>query len=56
MGFFDDCFNMYEIDVKNCLIFLVYKLILLDVCDVVYCFGNYVVLFYICNCYGYYKS
>ncbi|XP_065927240.1 von Willebrand factor D and EGF domain-containing protein isoform X2 [Magallana gigas] len=38
VGFFDDCSNTYEIDVKNCSTFLVYKLIPLDVCNAAYCF------------------
>lgn len=50
VGFFDDCSNSYEIDVKNCSTFLVYKLIPMDVCNAAYCFGNNFALFY--NCHG----
>lgn len=39
VGFFNICEKIYSIEVKNCIVFLVYKLKLLDVCSFVYCFG-----------------
>lgn len=40
VGFDNNCSEAYEIDVKNCTNFLVYKLKALDGCDSGYCFGN----------------
>lgn len=41
VGFSDNCGRRYEIDIKNCTSFLVYKLKPLDVCNSAYCFGIY---------------
>nr|XP_022309439.1 uncharacterized protein LOC111115119 [Crassostrea virginica] len=38
VGFSGSCARSYEIDVKNCTSFLVYKLKALDVCNSAYCF------------------
>lgn len=40
VGFANNCSRTYEIDVKNCTSFLVYKLKALDACNSGYCFGN----------------
>lgn len=40
VGFFNNCTRPYDIDVKNCSSFLVYKLKPSDVCNSAYCFGN----------------
>ena len=40
VGFSNECAKTYEIEVKNCTKFLVYKLKPLDSCDSAYCFGT----------------
>lgn len=40
VGFADNCSRTYEIEVKNCTNYLVYKLKALNLCNSGYCFGN----------------
>lgn len=39
VGFYNVCKVIYSIEVKYCIVFLVYKFKLLDGCNFVYCFG-----------------
>ena len=45
VGFSNDCTRTYEIEVKNCTTFLVYKLKPLNTCNSAYCFGK--ILFFL---------